>query len=121
MSVFTPAEITYLEAQTLGRLATVGPDGQPHIVPLAFRYNLDADTIDTGSFDVTTTKRYRDILGNPRVAFVVDELASVDPWGRGARRDRRAHDRRRGARSPSLRRGDASHPTAADHFLGDRR
>ena len=29
MSVFTPAEIEYLRSQTLGRLATVGPDGSP--------------------------------------------------------------------------------------------
>jgi hypothetical protein len=29
MSVFTPAEIEHLRSQTLGRLATVGPDGSP--------------------------------------------------------------------------------------------
>ena len=28
MSVFTPAEIKYLQSQRLGRIATVGPDGR---------------------------------------------------------------------------------------------
>ena len=39
MSSFTPDEIAYLQSQRLGRLATVGPDGQPHVVPVGFRYN----------------------------------------------------------------------------------
>jgi nitroimidazol reductase NimA-like FMN-containing flavoprotein (pyridoxamine 5'-phosphate oxidase superfamily) len=39
MSSFTPDEIAYLQSQRLGRLATVGPDGQPHVVPVSFRYN----------------------------------------------------------------------------------
>jgi hypothetical protein len=38
MSIFTPAEKVYLQSQRLGRLATVGPDGQPHVVPVGFRY-----------------------------------------------------------------------------------
>jgi pyridoxamine 5'-phosphate oxidase family protein len=80
MSVFTPAEIAYLESQRLGRLATVGPDGQPHVVPVGFRYDPVADTIDTGGHSVATTKKYRDVLRNARIAFVVDDLASVDPW-----------------------------------------
>ncbi|TME66638.1 MAG: PPOX class F420-dependent oxidoreductase, partial [Chloroflexi bacterium] len=33
MSVFTTAEIAYLQGQRLGRIATVGPSGQPHAVP----------------------------------------------------------------------------------------
>ena len=31
MSVFTPAEITYLQSQRLARVATSGPGGQPHV------------------------------------------------------------------------------------------
>ena len=34
MSVFTAAEIAYLQSQRIGRIATVGPDGQPHVVPV---------------------------------------------------------------------------------------
>ncbi len=43
MSVFTPEEINYLQSQRLARIATVGPDGQPHVVPVGFRYNPDTD------------------------------------------------------------------------------
>ena len=39
MSVFTGKELEYLAEQRLGRIATVGPDGQPHVVPTSFRYN----------------------------------------------------------------------------------
>ena len=80
MSVFSPAEIKYLESQRLARIATAGPDGQPHVVPLAFRYNPESDTIDVGGHDFAKRKKYRDVQRNPRVAIVIDDLASVDPW-----------------------------------------
>jgi hypothetical protein len=34
MSVFSEAEIAYLQSNTMGRLATIGPDGMPHLVRL---------------------------------------------------------------------------------------
>lgn len=81
MSVFTPAEIAYLQSQRLGRLATVGADGQPHVVPVGFRYNAEQDAIDIGGHGgFTTRKKYRDVSQNRRVAFVVDDLASTNPW-----------------------------------------
>src|SRR5579871_5136873 len=81
MSVFSPAEIAYLQSQRLGRLATVGADGQPHAVPVGFRYNPDHDTIDIGGHSgFTKRKKYRDVSQNNKVAFVIDDLASVNPW-----------------------------------------
>ncbi|HEU0026363.1 MAG TPA: PPOX class F420-dependent oxidoreductase [Ktedonobacterales bacterium] len=80
MSVFTSAEVAYLQGQRLGRLATVGQDGQPHVVPVGFRYNPELDTIDIGGHDFAKRKKYRDVQRNPRVALVVDDLASVSPW-----------------------------------------
>jgi pyridoxamine 5'-phosphate oxidase family protein len=80
VSAFTPAQVAYLRSQRLGRLATVGPTGQPHVVPVAFRYNPDQDTIDIGGHGFATRKKFRDVQRNPRVAFVVDDLASVNPW-----------------------------------------
>jgi pyridoxamine 5'-phosphate oxidase family protein len=80
VSNFTPEEIAYLQSQRLGRLATVGQDGQPHVVPVGFRYNAELDTIDIGGHDFAKRKKYRDVQRNPRVAFVVDDLASVSPW-----------------------------------------
>lgn len=80
MSVFTNEEIEYLNSQILGRLATVGPDGQPHAVAVSFRYNAQLDTIDIGGHDFAKRKKYRDVQRNPRVALIVDDLKSVNPW-----------------------------------------
>ncbi len=79
-SVFSPVEIAYLQSQRLGRLATVNSHGQPHVVPVSFRYNPDLDTIDIGGHDFAKRKKFRDVRRNPRVAFVVDDLASINPW-----------------------------------------
>ncbi len=80
VSAFTLAEIAYLQSQRLGRLATVGPDGQPHVVPVGFHYNPDLDTIDIGGHDFAKRKKFRDVQRNPRVAFVIDDIRSVNPW-----------------------------------------
>ncbi len=80
MSVFTPEEINYLQNQRLARIATVGPDGQPHVVPVGFRYNPDTDTIDIGGHNFAQRKKWRDVQQNPRVAVVIDDIASVNPW-----------------------------------------
>jgi pyridoxamine 5'-phosphate oxidase family protein len=80
MSVFTPEEIAYLQSQRLARIATVDPNGQPHVVPVSFRYNPDEDAIDVGGHGFTSRKKYRDVQANPRVAIVIDDLASVSPW-----------------------------------------
>ncbi len=81
MSVFSPQERAYLEqGGHLGRLATIARDGSPHVVPVGWRYNEDLDTIDIGGHDFAKRKKYRDVLRNPKVAFVVDDLASVNPW-----------------------------------------
>ena len=79
-SVFTAAEVEYLTTQRLGRLATAGADGRPHVVPVAFRYNPDHESIDIGGHHFTTRKKYRDVQANPWAAIVVDDLASTNPW-----------------------------------------
>jgi pyridoxamine 5'-phosphate oxidase family protein len=61
MSVFTDAEIAYLGSQQLGRLATIGQDGGPHVVPVAYRCNPEADTIDIGGHDFAKRKKFRDV------------------------------------------------------------
>jgi pyridoxamine 5'-phosphate oxidase family protein len=78
MSNFSPAEIAYLESQRLGRLATVNAAGEPHVVPMGFRYNPELDTIDIGGLNLGNTKKVRDIASNPNVAFVVDDV--LPPW-----------------------------------------
>ena len=78
MSVFTPKEIEYILSQRLGRLATVGPDGQPQIAPVGFHYNADLDVIEIGGHNVSQTKKFRNIQGHPQVAFVIDDV--LPPW-----------------------------------------
>ncbi len=75
MSVFTPAEIAYLAGQRLGRLATLSRDGQPHVVPVGYRYNPERDTLDLVGAGMGTSKKLRDARRDPRVAFVVDDSA----------------------------------------------
>lgn len=46
-SVFTDAELAYLhDRRRLARIATVGADGTPHVVPVGWTHNRDEDTID---------------------------------------------------------------------------
>ncbi len=79
-AVFSPAEIEYMKSQRLGRIATVDSTGQPHVVPVSFRYNPDRDTIDIGGHGFAERKKYRDVRRNPKMAFVIDDLKSVNPW-----------------------------------------
>lgn len=76
----TKAQIEYLGGQRLGRIATTGADGKPHVVPTSFRYNGELGTLDVGGLHVATTKKYRDVQANPSAALVVDDLVSTDPW-----------------------------------------
>jgi pyridoxamine 5'-phosphate oxidase family protein len=81
MSVFTEAELAYMTGGSqLGRVATVGADGTPHVVPVAWIYNAARDTIDIGGHELETTKKFRDVARSGRVAIVIDDLASTDPW-----------------------------------------
>ena len=74
MSAFTPPEIQYLTSQGLARLGTVGPDGQPHLVPVSFMFNAELDTIDVGGVDFGATKKWRDARRNPLVTFLLDDV-----------------------------------------------
>ncbi len=81
MSVFTEAELRYLAGgQQLGRIATVGADGTPHVVPVAWIYNAVRDTIDVGGHGLEDSKKFRDVARTGRAAIVIDDLASTDPW-----------------------------------------
>ncbi|MEU9606552.1 PPOX class F420-dependent oxidoreductase [Streptomyces sp. NPDC048057] len=79
MTEFTEAERDYLSTQRLGRLATVDPSGQPQANPVAFFPQPDG-TILIGGFAMATTKKWRNLRKNPKVAIVVDDIASVTPW-----------------------------------------
>jgi pyridoxamine 5'-phosphate oxidase family protein len=80
MSVFTPAEIAYLQSQRLGRIATVSRNGKPHVVPVGLHFNTELDTIDVGGHGIAQSAKFAHVNANPSVAIVVDDLASVSPW-----------------------------------------
>jgi pyridoxamine 5'-phosphate oxidase family protein len=80
MSPFHEREVEYLRGQPIGRLATVSAGGAPHVVPVGFRVDPDAEAIEIGGHGMRASKKWRDLLSNSAVAFVVDDLASRDPW-----------------------------------------
>jgi pyridoxamine 5'-phosphate oxidase family protein len=81
MSVFREAEIEYLAGgRQLGRIATVGADGTPHVVPVAWIYNAVRETIDIGGSDLERSKKFRDVARTGRVAIVIDDLKPDEAW-----------------------------------------
>ena len=78
MSVFSDAELAYLAERRLGRLATIDPHGQPHVVPLGWTYNQALDTIDIGGRDFARTKKFRNARSHPKVTLVIDDV--LPPW-----------------------------------------
>jgi pyridoxamine 5'-phosphate oxidase family protein len=92
MSAFTAREIEYLESNTMGRLATVGPDGRPHVVPLTYRYNPDEDAIDLGGIDFANTKKWRDARHNPRATLLVDDFSPTEAHAIEIRGDAETHE-----------------------------
>jgi len=78
MSIFSTEEIDYMASQRLGRIATVGRDGQPHVVPTSFRYNAEHDAIDVGGLRMSQTKKFRDVERTGRASIVIDDVQP--PW-----------------------------------------
>jgi pyridoxamine 5'-phosphate oxidase family protein len=80
MATFTDAQIRYLKGQRLGRLATLRPDGTLQNNPVGFTFDEETGTFEIGGFNMGGSQKYRNVVANGRVAFVVDDLESVDPW-----------------------------------------
>lgn len=81
MSAFTDDELEYLhDGRRLARVATVGGDGTPHVVPVGWSHNAELDTIEIAGRDFEATKKFRDVRAHGRAAVVIDDLASTDPW-----------------------------------------
>lgn len=80
MGTFSDKELEYLRIQRLARLATVNAKGAPHVVPVGFRVSEDGNAIDVGGHGFAGSKKHRDIEANQKVAIVIDDLASTNPW-----------------------------------------
>ncbi len=77
---FKPHEIEFLNNADLGRLATVAPDGTPQNSPVGFSFNEDLGTIDIAGYRMSASRKFRNLAHNDKVAFVVDDIVSRDPW-----------------------------------------
>lgn len=76
---FSEAQTSYLTSERrLGRLATVQPDGTPHLVPLGWSYNAERGTIQISGRNFAATRKFHNVQSNRRVAFLVDDV--LPPW-----------------------------------------
>jgi pyridoxamine 5'-phosphate oxidase family protein len=66
---FSEAELEFLRSQRIGRFATVGPTGWPHVVPVMYAVD-DSGALE---FDVDGVK-LRNLTAEPRSAMVVDAM-----------------------------------------------
>src|SRR5687767_10261247 len=83
VSVFTDNELVFLASRPgLARVATVGADGTPHVVPSGWSYNEEQDSLDISGHELQNTKKFRDVKRTGRAALVIDDLVSKDPWRR---------------------------------------
>jgi pyridoxamine 5'-phosphate oxidase family protein len=95
-TVFSQKEIEYVKSQRLARIATAatpsvasskeeeeeqrGEDTsiQPDVVPVGF--DFDGDFFYIGGMNLVKSTKYKNVLKNNKVAIVIDDLKSIDPW-----------------------------------------
>ena len=75
---FNEQEAEFLAENFIGRVATASPSGQPHVVPVAYRF--DGSNIVFGGWNLAKSLKFRNLSANNKVAFVVDEVVSMRPW-----------------------------------------
>ncbi len=76
---FTDAELAFLHGERrLARIATVGPDGMPHVTPVGFSLDGDATVIEVSGHNFAATKKFRDVARTGRAAIVIDDV--LPPW-----------------------------------------
>lgn len=76
---FSEEQLAYLRTQRLGRLATVDAAGAPQNNPVGFVLDEHGRLV-IGGLAMGSTRKFRNVGRNPDVAFVVDDIASLDPW-----------------------------------------
>jgi pyridoxamine 5'-phosphate oxidase family protein len=76
---FSDDEVAFMKSQPLARIATVSDDRQPDVVPVGFEF--DGTYINIGGYQPAKTRRHHNVLaGNRKIALVIDDLASTQPW-----------------------------------------
>ncbi len=82
--IFSQKEIEFLKSQRLARIATAatltqgGKSIQPDVVPVGF--DFDGEYLYVGGMNLLKSTKYRNVLKNDKVAIVVDDLKTIDPW-----------------------------------------
>ena len=76
----TDPEREYLQNQPLGRLATVDAHGAPQNSPVGVFFDEATGEIVIGGGAMGATRKFRNVQANARVALVIDDLVSRDPW-----------------------------------------
>lgn len=77
---FKPHELAYMNDADLGRLATMQRNGTLQASPVGFTFNDELGTIDIYGYNMSKSQKYRNVAVNPKVAFVIDDIASRQPW-----------------------------------------
>jgi pyridoxamine 5'-phosphate oxidase family protein len=79
---FTDEEIAYMRSQPIARVATLSPDGeQPDVVPLAFEFDGTYFWVGGSGPSVARTRKFRNVeAGHRKVALVIDDMVSFDPF-----------------------------------------
>jgi len=76
----TDVERGYLQSQPLARLATVDARGAPQNSPVGAFFDEETGAITIGGHAMGATRKFHNVQANGRVALVVDDLVSQDPW-----------------------------------------
>lgn len=71
---FTDAEVDFVRAHPLGRLATASPSGEPDVVAVLCIYRRSLGVFLTGSGALDRTRRYHNARRNPRFSLVLDDV-----------------------------------------------
>jgi pyridoxamine 5'-phosphate oxidase family protein len=77
---FTDEELEYLRSQPLARLATLGEGEQPDVMPLAFEFDGSYLWVGGGATVLATRKMRNAAAGRSKVALVIDDLVSLEPF-----------------------------------------
>lgn len=84
-TMFSQKETEYLRSQRLARIgtaaagaSTTGGSIQPDVVPVGF--DFDGQYFYVSGMNLIKSTKYKNVQKNPKVALVIDDLNSVNPW-----------------------------------------
>ncbi|WP_458745313.1 PPOX class F420-dependent oxidoreductase [Candidatus Nitrosocosmicus sp. T] len=83
--MLTEKEIEYIKSQRLARIATSCSFSQsdiascqPDVVPVGF--DFDGEYFYVGGMNILESTKYKNVLINNKVALVIDDLKTINPW-----------------------------------------